>query len=179
MFCRNCGNELNDNDNFCSKCGQKREEDNTQNIDFDISQFGKDRISACLYLKDNYNLSLSEAKKIVDEKYKQQNKPVNKVIENQRTMSDSELQAKIQLEQLKLQKEQFDSMIKCPKCGSTSITANKKGYGVVKGGLGALLLGGATLGLGTVVGLGAGNIGKNKVICTCINCGNKFEAGKR
>ena len=49
---------------------------------------------------------------------------------------------------------------------------------LLKVGLGALALGGATLGLGTVIGAGLGNIGRNKVICTCMNCGHKFKAGK-
>lgn len=55
-------------------------------------------------------------------------------------MSNSELQARIQLEQLKMQQkqiqlqqqqlqiqqQQYNSMLKCPKCGSTSISSNKK-----------------------------------------------------
>ena len=104
-----------------------------------------------------------------------------------------ELQLKIQLANLKAQQEQlalqqqqlqtqqlqYDSMIKCPKCGSTSITGQKKGYGVVKGGLGAAALGAATGGIGVIVGLGAGNIGSKKVQCTCMNCGYKFKAGKK
>lgn len=81
-----------------------------------------------------------------------------------------------QNEQLKIQQKQFDSMAKCPRCGSTSLSGNKKGYGVVKGGLGALALGAMTGGVGAIVGLGAGNIGRKKVIVTCMNCGRKFKA---
>lgn len=88
-------------------------------------------------------------------------------------------QMNMQAEQLRMQQEQFNSMLRCPKCGSTSISGNKKGFGVVKGGLGALALGAATGGLGAVAGLGAGNIGRKKVICTCMNCGYRFKAGKR
>lgn len=112
---------------------------------------------------------------------------------NNNMMSTEELQARMQMQQLKMQQqqmaiqaeqlriqqEQFNSMIRCPKCGSTSISGNKKGYGVVKGGLGAMALGAMTAGVGTIVGLGAGNIGAKKVICTCMNCGHKFKAGKR
>lgn len=103
-----------------------------------------------------------------------------------------ELQIKIQLENLKAQQEQialqqqqlqmqckqYNSMIKCPKCGSTSITGQKKGYGVVKGGIGAAALGAATGGIGAIVGLGAGNIGRKKIRCTCMYCGYSFKAGK-
>jgi hypothetical protein len=81
-----------------------------------------------------------------------------------------------QNEQLKMQQKQFDSMAKCPRCGSTSLSGQKKGYGVVKGGLGALALGAMTGGVGAIVGLGAGNIGRKKVIITCMNCGKRFKA---
>lgn len=77
-----------------------------------------------------------------------------------------------------LQQAQMNAALKCPKCGSTSITGQKKGYGVVKGVLGAAL-GAATGGIGAIVGLGAGNIGRNKVKCTCMNCGYKFKAGRK
>lgn len=81
-----------------------------------------------------------------------------------------------QNEQLKIQQKQFDSMAKCPRCGSTSLSGNKKGYGVVKGGVGALagtLLFNPIIG---VIGLGAGNIGRKKVVITCMNCGKRFKA---
>ena len=82
-----------------------------------------------------------------------------------------------QNEQLKIQQKQFDSMAKCPRCGSTSLSGNKKGYGVVKGALGAAALGAVTGGVGAaIIGLGAGNIGRNKVKITCLNCGKQFKA---
>ena len=59
----------------------------------------------------------------------------------------------------------------CPRCLSTNITANKKGFGIGKGLVGAVALG--------PVGLLAGGIGKNKVECTCLNCGNKFKVGAK
>lgn len=59
--------------------------------------------------------------------------------------------------------------IKCPKCKSTQITANKKGFSIGKAAAGALLTGG--------VGLLAGTIGSNKVIITCLACGHQFKPG--
>jgi len=59
----------------------------------------------------------------------------------------------------------------CPKCLSTDITANKKGYGLGKGAVGAIVAG--------PLGLIAGGLGKNKVECTCIKCGYKFKAGSK
>ena len=59
----------------------------------------------------------------------------------------------------------------CPKCGSTQLTANKKGIGLGKAAVGAFVAG--------PYGLVAGGIGKNKIIITCLNCGKQFEPGKR
>jgi len=60
--------------------------------------------------------------------------------------------------------------IACPKCGSTQITANKKGFSGVKAVGGAILIGGA--------GLLAGTLGSNKVVITCLACGKKFKPGE-
>ena len=53
------------------------------------------------------------------------------------------------------------------KCGSTSLSGNKKGYGIGKGVIGAAVFG--------PIGLIAGNIGSKKVIVTCMNCGYKYK----
>jgi predicted RNA-binding Zn-ribbon protein involved in translation (DUF1610 family) len=58
----------------------------------------------------------------------------------------------------------------CPKCGSTSLTANKKGFGVGKAVVGGLIAG--------PIGLAAGGIGSKKVRITCLNCGHDWIAGK-
>ena len=60
----------------------------------------------------------------------------------------------------------------CPKCGSTSLTANKKGYGIGKGVIGAAVL-------SNPIGLIAGNINSGKVKITCLNCGYQFKPGKK
>ncbi|EPY2274500.1 hypothetical protein ACXAUS_003399 [Clostridium sporogenes] len=61
-------------------------------------------------------------------------------------------------------KAQNDDVVCCPKCGSTQITANKKGFSVGK----AVLLGGI-----------GGFIGKNKIEITCLKCGYSWKAGKK
>lgn len=107
---------------------------------------------------------------------KQQELQIKIQLEN---LKAQQAQIALQQQQLQMQQAQYNSMIKCPKCGSTSITGQKKGYGVVKGGLGAATLGVATGVVGAIVGLGAGNIGRKKIQCTCMNCGYKFKAGKK
>lgn len=67
-------------------------------------------------------------------------------------------------------KQEADSVVRCPRCGSTQISANKKGFGVGKAVVGAAVAG--------PMGLTAGNIGSNKVIVTCLKCGHQWQAGK-
>ena len=64
-----------------------------------------------------------------------------------------------------------DNTPRCPKCGSTSITANQKGFGVGKAVVGAAIAG--------PIGLAAGNVGAKKVRITCLNCGYQWIAGKK
>ena len=65
---------------------------------------------------------------------------------------------------------QDDNIARCPKCGSTSLSGDKKGFGIGKAVVGAALTGG--------IGLAAGNIGAKKVRVTCLKCGHQFWAGK-
>ena len=60
----------------------------------------------------------------------------------------------------------------CPKCGSTFLSANKKGFGVGKAVIGAAAI-------GNPVGLVAGGLGANKVVVTCLSCGHKFKPGSK
>ena len=78
--------------------------------------------------------------------------------------------AAMEMEDAKERKAQ--EPIRCPKCGSTQITADKKGFGIGKAIAGDLVA-------GAVGGLVAGSMGKDKVIITCLNCGHKWKAGKR
>ncbi len=70
-----------------------------------------------------------------------------------------------------IRENQANGIVCCPKCGSTSVTAQKKGFSFVKGAIGA------TVGLD--VGLIAGGAGANKVILTCMNCGHQWKPGKK
>lgn len=63
-----------------------------------------------------------------------------------------------------------DDLIKCPKCKSTQITANKRGYSLAKGAAGAVLTGG--------IGLVAGLHGSNRVKVQCLKCGFKWNPGE-
>src|SRR5665213_1549145 len=58
----------------------------------------------------------------------------------------------------------------CPKCGSSQITANKKGFSGKKAIIGDILVG--------PIGLVAGAFGSSKVLITCLACGHRFKPGE-
>ncbi|HBF65533.1 MAG TPA: hypothetical protein DDW34_07030 [Clostridium sp.] len=59
---------------------------------------------------------------------------------------------------------------KCPACGSTSLSADKKGFGFGKALTSTVIAG--------PIGLFAGGIGAGKVMVTCLSCGHRFKAGQ-
>ena len=69
-----------------------------------------------------------------------------------------------------IQEKDDSNGVKCPKCGSTSIAAQKEGYGAGKGCCGTILFG--------PLGLLCGAFGANKMNLHCLKCGHKWEAGK-
>ena len=66
--------------------------------------------------------------------------------------------------------EQHDDKLYCPKCGSSNLITNKKGFGAGKAVTGALLTGG--------IGILAGFIGSSKIKITCLQCGSKWKPGE-
>lgn len=65
-------------------------------------------------------------------------------------------------------KEVDENQARCPCCGSTSLSANKKGFGMGKAVVG-------TLAFGVIGGALAGSIGAKKIEVTCLKCGKKFK----
>lgn len=64
-----------------------------------------------------------------------------------------------------------DYDIKCPRCGSSNIHIDKKGFSAGNALGGAILLGP----LGALAGFG----GRKDLVGTCLNCGKKFEVLKQ
>ena len=81
--------------------------------------------------------------------------------------TEQEEHLRIQNEMLMHEKHTYDNQAKCPQCNSTSLSGNKKGFGIGKAVVGAFALG--------PIGLVAGNIGSKKVVVTCLNCGYRFK----
>lgn len=65
----------------------------------------------------------------------------------------------------------MNDKVKCPKCGSEQISADKKGFSGAKAVAGAVVAG--------PLGIAAGTLGSNKVKITCLNCGNVFSPGDK
>jgi tellurium resistance protein TerD len=63
-----------------------------------------------------------------------------------------------------------EPQMKCPKCRSPELSANRRGFG-----LGKAVAGGALTG---PVGLLAGFMGSGKIKITCLSCGHAWQAGK-
>ena len=59
--------------------------------------------------------------------------------------------------------------VKCPKCGSSQITANKKGFSTGRAIAGGLLTGNIW------VAAAAGGIGMNEIQITCLSCGQTWK----
>lgn len=103
-------------------------------------------------------------------------------ISNYKTVSFKEdmkesIQAENRKKELKKKAEEEkkkNNVVCCPKCGSPSITAQKRGFSVGKA------IAGTALSLGHLdVGALAGATGKNKIEITCLNCGYKWKPGKK
>lgn len=65
----------------------------------------------------------------------------------------------------------MDTQVRCPKCKSDQITANKKGFSGGKAVAGAVVAG--------PLGIAAGTLGSNKVKITCLSCGHTFNPGDK
>lgn len=61
--------------------------------------------------------------------------------------------------------------IKCPKCGSNQIHSDKRGFKTGRAVAGTLIA-------GPLAGVATGAAGKNKIIITCLSCGNQFKPGE-
>lgn len=69
-----------------------------------------------------------------------------------------------------MEEQNANNQLYCPFCGSSHLTANKKGFGAGKALTGAVLTGG--------IGLLAGFIGSGDVKVTCLQCGRQWKPGE-
>lgn len=139
MFCTKCGKENSADSKFCGYCGNP------------FTSFIAEKNENSKMTKEDMDLAYYKASLQIQQQ--------------ELLIREQELEeARRQTVQ---QQKQYDDMMKCPRCGSTSLSGNKKGYGIGKGVIGAAMFG--------PLGLMAGNIGSKKVIVTCMKCGYKFR----
>nr|WP_072513789.1 hypothetical protein [Ndongobacter massiliensis] len=74
------------------------------------------------------------------------------------------------IEQERLKEQEANAPVRCPKCGSTQVFANKKGLSVGRAIVGGALTGG--------VGAVLGGLSSKKIIVTCMKCGHQWKVGK-
>ncbi len=175
IICEDCKREISDKSKVCIHCGcpVRIEDSNETEVELKeifvsesedkkeivlkiLEKNNYNQIKACKEVRAFYNISLKEAKDLVDKTY---------IEVNQAKKLNKKEQAKQRIKENKK-----EGIACCPKCGSTSLSANKKGFGLLKGMVGATIVG--------PYGIAAAGVGKNKVIVTCLNCGKQFNPGK-
>lgn len=157
MFCTRCGKENSADSKFCGYCGNPFKS-------FTVSQSTTGSLT-----KDDMDMAYYQANlRMQQESIRLQQEEIQL---ERRKLEEAKKQSAEQRRMADLQQRQYNKMAKCPRCGSTALSGNKKGYGVGKGLVGAALVG--------PVGLLAGGLGANKVMATCLSCGYKFKAGRK
>ncbi len=167
MICPNCFKDIPDDSFYCIHCGVKITEE------MSVVSLNGSSCNKCGYsINSEDNFCTNCGSPIHADNIVQTKNSLN--LQNESDFSLQEAQLKLQAmtlqaqqQQLELQQKQYESMTRCPYCGSTSLSGNKKGFGIGKAVVGAWALG--------PLGLMAGNIGAKKVKVTCLNCGKQFK----
>lgn len=165
MFCSNCGKETTGK--FCINCGTPVDTNNSDdyilninNESVNISELIRNELNSIKKSQgqdiDRVNAALT-VKNLLIKQYKMKpNQAKDTIKEALWDRLPSNLNN--------------DNVAKCPKCGSTSLSADKKGFGISKAVVGAAVAG--------PIGLIAENIGSKTVRITCLKCGHQFFASK-
>jgi RNA polymerase subunit RPABC4/transcription elongation factor Spt4 len=182
MFCKNCGKQIDDDSKFCSECGAivANNPDPSVETGFPVPVetlekaygiYGKNKVGFSSYLVSECGLNYKEANAARDQfllaKTNEPSPSFFKRLANQVEQGVSDVQNEKAATDQRIKENKQNGVACCPKCGSTSLSANKKGFGIGKAVVGAALTGG--------IGLVAGNIGAKKVWVTCLNCGHRWK----
>jgi predicted RNA-binding Zn-ribbon protein involved in translation (DUF1610 family) len=150
-LCLNCGDKLLELAKKCPTCGKKNllliDKNETQKI----QQIKNNVPNPKDGIVPNWKTNLEMKSQIWNNDEENKAKK-NKAKENKRKKITTR-------ERKKTAKE--NGVACCPKCGFTSLSGNKQGFGIVKAYL---------------FGLAAGNINSKKVLVTCLNCGHQWNA---
>lgn len=189
-FCTNCGVPIKNESNTEPEINFQGQPANSEpqiadyymvvnNIQLNLSEivrlYGNNKIDAIKFVKAKTGTSLKDAKSVIDNAYayEQMNQEPKKGFwekikednEKQQILAYDIKKENIQrLEQLEKERVAY-----CPKCYSTSLSANKKRFSLGKALFGEALIG--------KWGLLAGSANSDKIEVTCLKCGHKFWPG--
>ncbi|ACH40668.1 hypothetical protein Gbem_3676 [Citrifermentans bemidjiense Bem] len=90
-------------------------------------------------------------------------------------IEEEKKQSELRLQELRerssaTEPEPDDEPIRCPKCRSSQITAQRDGVSLSRAAVGGFLFGGA--------GMVTGGLGGNKILITCLKCGKQWKPGQ-
>lgn len=140
--------------------------ENEETISLEIEK-GTDIIKVFNTIVDYTELAVDKLTDV--EKSEKELNRIKNIEEREKRIKDSEITLEL-YRKSKFEKDNkniVDNVVHCPKCRSTSITANKKGFSLAKGAVGVLAAG--------AIGVVAAGHGKNKIIITCLNCGHQWK----
>lgn len=115
-----------------------------------------------------YSLTQGTPELKAEDKSRKEQKAVTRAVKAEKQEAQA-IQKEAQ-EVYRLEKKTRDTTPRCPRCGSTSLTSQKKGFRMGRAVVGSV----ASLGVGAL----AGAAGSRKIDITCLNCGKKFKPGK-
>lgn len=162
MFCSECGKQIEDSAKFCRHCGAPISAPEMVIAEEEEPHLTEEEILQILQ-SHNYNKlgTIKEVQQKLGCDYAEAREIVNSckwMGFGARLSADFRSQlakpSKKQVQKERITKNKQEGVACCPKCGSTSITAQKKGFGIGKAVTGAALAG--------PIGLVAGNLNAKK-----------------
>ena len=137
-----------------------------------FARFNPNRVAAVKAIVQETGMDMRLAKELVDREFAHRQKTLY-AAQPDAAMRDLKRALNPKKAERDERRAELDKqgVVYCPKCLSTSITGDKKGFGIGKAVVGASLAGG--------LGLMAGNIHAKKVRLTCMKCGYQWMAGKK
>lgn len=137
-----------------------------------FARFNPNKVAAIKAIVQETGMDMRQAKELVDREFARRQKMLY-AVQPDAAMRDLKRALNPKKAEHDERKAELDKqgVAYCPKCLSTSITGDKKGFGIGKAVVGASLAGG--------LGLMAGNIHAKKVRLTCMKCGHQWMAGKK
>ncbi len=165
-ICLNCGDKLLDAAKKCPTCGTK--DKGFPVVDSSDKERIREIISSVPHPKEigeanwKINLDTKDMKTMDAVRYRMGGESRQRILESR--------EEELRLARLEKQLDK-EGIPYCPKCHSTALTANKKGFGFGKAIAGGMI--------SLPVGIISGAVGSRKIQITCLKCGHQFSPGQK